>query len=206
MRCTSHVCAEQHASQGACAEFGRLLRDRGGARQPSSGSNQAQVVAFSAVQAGGDLTSATGVPPPEHRVAPDDVRVGDAQPNGRVQRDLRRTHRGAWAEPTVVSRTSKTRYTTVRFGNVLGSDAEKMDKTGHEKNFVGRLARCEYADVEKNLEMLSAFTSCQCSSDVREALHRVVPEMQADATAKPPDVERVVEENASEDALYVAAS
>ncbi len=70
----------------------------------------------------------------------------------------------------------------------LGFDAEKMDKTGHDKIFVGRLAPCEMTKVEANLSFLAGFTACQSAAEVREALQKVVPEMHPDATCPPPAV------------------
>jgi len=104
----------------------------------------------------------------------------------------------------------KIEYTGVRPGEKLfeelGFDSEKMDKTGHEKIFIGRLSPCNYADVEASFALLSKFTSCQSAAEVRDALQKLVPEMQADATSPPPKVASVVKEKASEDALYIAAS
>ena len=104
----------------------------------------------------------------------------------------------------------KIEYTGVRPGEKLfeelGFDSEKMDKTGHEKIFIGRLSPCNYADVEANFEFLSKFTSCQSAAEVRDALQKVVPQMQADATSPPPPVAPVVKEKASEDAFQVATS
>ncbi len=70
----------------------------------------------------------------------------------------------------------------------LGFDAEKMDKTRHDKIFVGRLAPCEMTRVEANLSFLAGFTACQSAAEVREALQKVVPEMHPDATCPPPAV------------------
>jgi FlaA1/EpsC-like NDP-sugar epimerase len=86
-------------------------------------------------------------------------------------------------------------YTGVRPGEKLfeelGFDAEKMDKTRHDKIFVGRLSPCDYQKVEQDLVMLSRFTACQSSEEVRAALQQVVPEMQPDATTNPPPVRHV---------------
>ena len=83
-------------------------------------------------------------------------------------------------------------YSGVRPGEKLfeelGFDGEKMDKTGHEKIFIGRLSPCDYSEVEENLSFLSRFTSSQSAVEVREALQKVVPEMQSDATSPPPAV------------------
>lgn len=83
-------------------------------------------------------------------------------------------------------------YTGVRPGEKLfeelGFDGEKMDKTRHAKIFVGRLSPCDYAEVEANLSFLAGFTACQSAGEVRDALQRVVPEMQPDATRPPPSV------------------
>jgi FlaA1/EpsC-like NDP-sugar epimerase len=93
-------------------------------------------------------------------------------------------------------------YTGVRPGEKLfeelGFDGEKMDRTAHEKIFIGKLATCDMGEMEARLALLSRFTLSQSPSMVRDALQMVVPEMQPDATSPPPAVAPVLRPRASE--------
>jgi FlaA1/EpsC-like NDP-sugar epimerase len=83
-------------------------------------------------------------------------------------------------------------YSGVRPGEKLfeelGFDAEKMDTTRHPKIFIGRLRGEPYDEVVKDLDFLARMTRSTSAEEVRGALGRVVPEMQTDATEKPPSV------------------
>jgi FlaA1/EpsC-like NDP-sugar epimerase len=83
-------------------------------------------------------------------------------------------------------------YTGVRPGEKLfeelGFDAEKMNTTRHPKIFVGKLKGCALTQVTRNLEELAQFTSSTSAQQVRQALGNMIPEMQPDATERPPSV------------------
>ncbi|MCL2823797.1 MAG: polysaccharide biosynthesis protein [Polyangiaceae bacterium] len=77
-------------------------------------------------------------------------------------------------------------FTGVRPGEKLfeelGFDAERMDKTRHPKIFIGKLNEQPLENITRDLEELSNFTVSSSAKDVRDALQRIVPEMQPDAT------------------------
>jgi FlaA1/EpsC-like NDP-sugar epimerase len=68
----------------------------------------------------------------------------------------------------------------------LGFDAERMDKTRHPQIYVGRLRPVNPAHVEGMLRDLWPMTQVQERGQVRAALARVVPEMQADVGGSAP--------------------
>ncbi|HMR06848.1 MAG TPA: nucleoside-diphosphate sugar epimerase/dehydratase, partial [Polyangiaceae bacterium] len=74
----------------------------------------------------------------------------------------------------------------------LSFDAEKMEKTRHEKIFVGKLSAGDFHDVSVQLEALAAVTSSTSREEVRAALLVMVPELQEPSTDAPPSVKPVV--------------
>jgi FlaA1/EpsC-like NDP-sugar epimerase len=86
----------------------------------------------------------------------------------------------------------------------LGFDAEKMDKTRHPKVFVGKLANHEAAELQHHLNRLASLTSNVDASEIRNALQDTVPEMQEDATVKPPSVAPGIETRQSQPRLASA--
>jgi FlaA1/EpsC-like NDP-sugar epimerase len=81
-------------------------------------------------------------------------------------------------------------FTGVRPGEKLyedlAFDAEKMEKTRHEKIFVGKLGPCGLPEVEAKLEGLSRVTGSTSLDDVRGALAAAIPEMREPPFARPP--------------------
>jgi FlaA1/EpsC-like NDP-sugar epimerase len=71
----------------------------------------------------------------------------------------------------------------------IGFDAERMSKTTHAKIYVGKLARSDPDSVSKSLDHLARFTNTTSTDEARQALARVVPEMQTpdNGSAKHPD-------------------
>lgn len=59
----------------------------------------------------------------------------------------------------------------------LGFDAEKLSKTAHPKIYIGRLQATDWESVTKQLAQLEPLKGSMRESEVRAALHRVVPEM-----------------------------
>ena len=71
----------------------------------------------------------------------------------------------------------------------LGFDAEKMDKTGHPKIFVGKLQPHDPEQIHQGLLHLREFENSTDNQAVREAMRQLVPEMQVpEAYVRPEDV------------------
>ena len=72
-------------------------------------------------------------------------------------------------------------YSGIRPGEKLfeeiGFDSEKMDRTRHEKIFVGRLTPYAMDDVRKRLAVLAPAADSSSAEEVRKRLRAVVPEM-----------------------------
>ena len=64
----------------------------------------------------------------------------------------------------------------------LGFDAEKMDRTGHPKIYVGKLKPVNLDEITAAIEKLKPFRDSQDNAAVREAMHEIVPEMMKPAT------------------------
>ena len=73
-------------------------------------------------------------------------------------------------------------YSGIRPGEKLfeeiGFDGEKMDRTRHEKIYVGRLTPYAVDDVRRRLAVLEPTASASLADEVRKRLRAVVPEMQ----------------------------
>ncbi|MBR4986473.1 MAG: polysaccharide biosynthesis protein [Proteobacteria bacterium] len=64
----------------------------------------------------------------------------------------------------------------------LGFDAEKMDRTGHPKIYVGKLKSVDLDAITAAIEKLKPFRDSQDNAAVRAAMHEIVPEMMKPAT------------------------
>lgn len=73
-------------------------------------------------------------------------------------------------------------YTGIRPGEKLfeelGFDAERMNKTRHDKIWVGRLGAVDPEAVAAGYERLRTVTGCSSASVVRAALRAIVPELE----------------------------
>ncbi|MBN1607500.1 MAG: polysaccharide biosynthesis protein [Polyangiaceae bacterium] len=90
-------------------------------------------------------------------------------------------------------------FTGIRPGEKLfeeiAFDAEKMDRTQHQKIFIGRLSPVGMDEVRRRLVLLETCTSAASADQVREALQQVVPEMRRSMA---PALERPEPERAGE--------
>jgi FlaA1/EpsC-like NDP-sugar epimerase len=90
-------------------------------------------------------------------------------------------------------------FTGIRPGEKLfeeiAFDAEKMDRTQHEKIFIGRLSPVGMDELRRRLGLLETCTSYTSADPVREALQQVVPEMSRSVAPEP---ERLESERAGE--------
>jgi FlaA1/EpsC-like NDP-sugar epimerase len=77
----------------------------------------------------------------------------------------------------------------------IAFDAEKMDRTQHQKIFIGRLTPIGMEEVRQRLGLLEPCTGCASADQVRQALQQVVPEMGPSSAPAParPDSERAGE-------------
>jgi FlaA1/EpsC-like NDP-sugar epimerase len=90
-------------------------------------------------------------------------------------------------------------FTGIRPGEKLfeeiAFDAEKMDRTRHEKIFIGRLSPVGMDELRRRLGLLESCTGSSSADPVREALQQVVPEMSSSIAPEP---ERPTPETAGE--------
>ncbi len=59
----------------------------------------------------------------------------------------------------------------------LGFNEEHMDHTRHPKIYVGKLQKVDPDWINRSIRELAAFKDCQDNAAVREAMHKIVPEM-----------------------------
>ncbi len=75
----------------------------------------------------------------------------------------------------------KIEFTGIRPGEKLfeelGFDAELLSKTAHPKIYTGLLEATDWDEVMDQIHQLAPFKASMSEPDVRDALHRVVPEM-----------------------------
>ena len=64
----------------------------------------------------------------------------------------------------------------------LGFDAEKMDHTVHPKIYTGKLKPVDLEQIKAQIDELRILRDCQDNATVREAMHKIVPEMLPPAT------------------------
>jgi FlaA1/EpsC-like NDP-sugar epimerase len=89
----------------------------------------------------------------------------------------------------------KVEFTGLRPGEKLyeelSFDAERMDRTAHPKINIGKLFPSTLAEAERKLDELAACVDSKSTKQVRDTLHKVLPEMMLPASESlpPPDDE-----------------